>query len=153
MKRGVRIGLVLACVGFCLAGAWVRMSRLETDETGHAAQLYAVVCAHLEALREADLSGAYRQVSSVVQETCNILEFERRVRTEYPELAQAARVEFGPAHINGARALMTVYCMNVRGQVTPCLFTLVREPEGWKIEEVRLQDRWPQGRRLRGLQA
>jgi hypothetical protein len=116
-------------------------------------ELYQVVSSQLAAFRAEDYPSAYRQVSMSFQEKVDIEAFADLARTEYPALLQASRVEFGQVRFDGRHAVLSAYFVLPEGDIIPCVYRLVREDEGWKIETVRVQPRWPSSRRLGGFRA
>ena len=66
---------------------------------------------------------------------------------------EAKRLEFGSVKIQGNRALVYVFLIQPDGRVMPCIYSLIREGEAWKIEAAKLYPGWPNDRRLGGLQA
>jgi hypothetical protein len=68
-----------------------------------------VVLKQISAVRTADYSSAYQQVSSTVQERYDIEAFSDHLRSDYPELSRTTRVEFGPVQLSGRRATVEVY--------------------------------------------
>ena len=119
--------------------------------TARPAELYDTVWRQVEAFREADFPRAYQQVSTSFQERFNIETFADLVRTDYPAIVRAERLEFGAVHFTGQHALVQVYFFRSDGEVIPCIYKMVREEDGWKIDGARVQKRWPPGRRLGGI--
>jgi len=114
-------------------------------------ELYSVVSKQLSAFRANDYPDAYRQVSLGFQEKFNIESFADLARTDYPALLRALRVEFGAVHFEGRNAFIPAYFFLPEGDILPCVYTLVREDDAWKIDGVRVLPRWPANRRLGGV--
>jgi hypothetical protein len=153
MRQTGKIALILLSLALCGAGALVHRQQTTAVVEVRPAELYAVVYNHFKAVRAADMALAYRQASTVVQQSQNIIEFSDRARAEFPGVLDAERMEFGSVDLREDRARIQVFFTDHRGQVTPCVYSLVRELEGWKIDGVRVKNRWPAGRRLGGIRA
>lgn len=151
MTHRTKIALVLlvfaACGGAAIGHRWMEARRASVRP----AELYAIVWRQIQAVREADYTLAYRQASINVQEQFNVASYAELIRTEYPELLLAERVEFGAVRMEARQAIIPVYFILHDGGVLPCLYCLVFEENAWKIEAARLHRRWPAGRRLGGL--
>ncbi len=115
------------------------------------AELCEIVWKQIGAFREANYPRAYRHASTRFQERFNVDAFGELVRSDYPDLVRASRVEFGTVRIVGRYAVVQVFFFLPDGEVVPCIYSLINEDEGWKIDGARLQKRWPPGSRLRGL--
>lgn len=125
----------------------------EREPTVRPADLYAVVNSQLVDLRAANFSRAYEHASTDVQQRLNIEQFADLVRKDYVGMTHAAHVEFGFVEMRGRRAIVQVFLIDEIGQVTPCIYSLVNEGEGWKIEGAHLLRRWPAGARLGGMRS
>ena len=75
------------------------------------------------------------------------------VRREYPGITVAAKVEFGSVRCREHHAIIQVFFMDRDGGVQPCIYSLIFEDEGWKIDGARMLPRWPRGSRLQGIEA
>jgi hypothetical protein len=151
MNRTAKISLLAALFLFCGAAALFRSAIGRRHHATPPAQLYEVVWKQLTAFRESDFSGAYFQASSGFQERLNLDEFAELGRSEYPGLLRATRVEFGPVYFQDREANIPAYFFLPEGDLIPCLYRLIPENNGWKIDEVRVLKRWPANRRLGGL--
>jgi hypothetical protein len=89
-------------------------------------------------------------VSLGFQERFNVEAFAELVRTDYPAVLRADRVEFGSVRFIASQAIIQVYFILPDGEVIPCLYSLVHEEGSWKIDGARFEQRWPSGRRLGG---
>ena len=148
MTRATKLCLLGAVFALCGVGAFVQSIMERRWQSTPPGELYQVVSSQLAAFRAEDYPGAYRQVSMSFQEKVDIESFADLARTEYPALLHASRVEFGQVRFEGRHAVLAAYFVLPEGDVIPCVYHLVREEGGWKIETVRVQPRWPSSRRL-----
>ena len=153
MNRRHRIGLILIFLGVCGGAALVQRALDAGQLVARPAELYEVVSQEIDAVREADFSRAYQQVSTGFQEKFNVEAFADLVRADYPSLHQIERVEFGRIAREGRRALVQVYFFLPNGDIVPCVYRLVSEENAWKIDAAHVQKRWPSGRRLGGMRS
>ena len=148
-----RVGVILVVLGICgaalLAQRASEMRRLRVEPR----ELYEVVRIEIDAVRVADFPRAYQQVSTGFQEKFNVEAFADLVRTEYPDIRRAERIEFGRVVHEGRHAVVQVYFTMAGGDIIPCVYALVNEDNAWKIDAARVQKRWPAGRRLGGLRS
>jgi len=121
--------------------------------TVRSADLYEVVNLQLADFRGANFSGAYRHASSGIRQRFNIDEFAAMIRSDYAGIVRAQRVEFGFVETRGRHAIIQVFFIDATGQVTPCIYSLVSEGEGWKIDGAQVLRRWPAGARLSGIRS
>lgn len=153
MNRATKLCVIGVIFAICGVAALVQ-SRIEHGRRAVPPnELYEVVRQQITAMRMANYASAYRQVSSRYQERVNMDAFSEMVRTEYPGIARAERVEFGAVQFDGRHALVPVYFFTPDGDVIPCIYSLVDEEGRWKIDGSRLLKRWPAGRRLGGMRA
>ncbi len=153
MSAKHRVGLILIFLGICGA-ALVAERLLELRRNSvRPGELYEVVRLEIDAVREADFPRAYQQVSTGFQEKFNVEAFAELVRSDYPEIRSAERIEFGRVVHDGRRAVVQVFFTMPDGDVIPCVYSLVNEENAWKIDSARVQTRWPAGRRLGGLRS
>jgi hypothetical protein len=153
MNRTTKICLLGALFVTCAAATLFQRVLERRWQATPPAELYAVVWKQLNAFRADDYPGAYRQVSMSFQEKFNLESFAELARAEYPGLVRAARVEFGAVRFEGRHAFIPAYFFLAEGDIVPCVYTLIREEDGWKIENARVQKRWPSNRRLGGTRA
>ncbi len=151
MNTHHRIGLILIFLGVCGAALLVQRTVEAHRFAARPAELYEVVSQEIDAVREADFSRAYQQVSTGFQEKFNVEAFADLVRSDYPSLHQIERVEFGRVAREGRQALVQVYFFLPNGDIVPCVYRLVNEENVWKIDAAHVQKRWPSGRRLGGM--
>jgi hypothetical protein len=153
MNRTTKLCLLAALFAVCATAAFFQHALERRWQSTPPNELYDVVWKQLSAFRTEDYSGAYQQVSMGFQEKFNIEAFADLVRTEYPELVRARRVEFGGVRFEGRRAFIPAYFFMPEGEIVPCVYSLVREEDGWKIDTAKVLKRWPSNRRLGGVRA
>lgn len=151
MNRGQKIILVMCWFVICAAGAVIHHALQVERRSVQPAELYEAVWRQIHAFRAADFPLAYRQISLGFQERFTPDAFVDLVRTDYPDLLRAERIEFGNIQHAGQFAIIQVYFLMPDGDVVPCIYSLVNEDGGWKIDAARVQKRWPPGRRLGGM--
>ena len=150
MNRTAKLLLLTALFLTCVAATFFQRVLERRWHATPPSELYDVVWNQLSAFRADDYSGAYRQVSSGFQEKFNIEAFTDLVRTDYPGLVRSTRVEFGGVRFEGRNAYIPAYFFLPEGDIVPCVYTLIREDDGWKIDNARVLKRWPPNRRLGG---
>jgi len=151
MSRGLKLCLLAALFTLC-GGAALFQSVLDRRwQSASPGELYSVVSSQLSAFRADNYPAAYRQVSMSFQERFNLQSFADLARTDYPALLHASRVEFGQARFQGRRAFLPAYFFLPDGEITPCIYSLIREENAWKIDNVQVLPRWPANRRLGGI--
>ncbi|MHA3773110.1 DUF4864 domain-containing protein [Verrucomicrobiota bacterium sgz303538] len=151
MNRRVKLLILGFFFAVCISSAWVQSYQQRQKAIHRPNDLFDVVWAQVQAFRSDDYESAYRQISNSFQEKFDMAAFADLARSDYPLLARAERVEFGAVQWNGHAATVPTYFFMAEGEVLPCLFSLVYERGAWKIDEVRVQKRWPAGRRLGGM--
>jgi len=151
MNRSQKIALILSALGICAGGALFLRTLDWRRQMAKPSAIYEPVWRQIEAFRESDYSRAYRHASSGFQERFNIEAFTEMIRTNYPDVARARRVEFAAVQFTGRRALVQVFFILPEGDVVPCVYTLIEEDGAWKIDGARLEKRWGEGRRLGGM--
>ena len=153
MSTKNRLGLLLIFLGVCATATFLQRALDAHRYAARPAELYEVVRQEIDAVREADYSRAYRQVSTGFQEKFNIEAFADMVRSDYPAARHIERVEFGRVARDGRQALVQVYFFLPNGDIVPCVYRLVNEENAWKIDAAHVQKRWPAGRRLGGMRS
>jgi hypothetical protein len=146
----VKLGIVGATFSVCAAAVFIRPLPPRRAPEPKPQLLYGIVMQELEAVREADYSRAYRQVSLTTQERFNVDDFADHVRTDHPEIARFERVEFGAPRFQGRKALVPVYVFLPSGEIAAVSYTLIREEGTWRIDERRVERRWTSGHRVGG---
>ena len=153
MSRRTKLLILGLLLVTCVASALVQNYQEQQRQAMRPAPLFDVVWRQIMAMRSDDFASAYRHVSTGFQEKFNVEAFADLARTDYPAVRTAERVEFGAVRWDGRRALVPVYFFLPNGEVIPCIYNLLHEDEQWKIDGVRVQKRWPAGRRLGGMRA
>ncbi len=153
MSRRALLISISFLAAICLTAALVQAWQQRARNSLRPAELFNVVWSQIAAFRADDYASAYQQVSTGFQERFTITSFTDLARSEYPLLCQADRVEFGPVHWDGMHAIVPVYFFLADGEVAPCLYSLVQEDSLWKIDSLKVQKRWPAGRRLDGMRS
>jgi len=153
MTRTAKLTVIGLAFLLCGGSALVQSRLDRARQTVPPSELYEVVRKQINAFRSSDYASAYRQASSSFQERVNMEAFSDFARTEAPGAGRADRVEFGAVRFDGRHAFVPVYLFMADGDVVPCVYSLVREENGWKIDGTRLLKRWPAGRRLGGMRA
>ena len=113
--------------------------------------LYGVISAQFEACRSDDFGKAYGQASRGVQEHFTLVQYVSKIRTEYGRIPRPQKLQFGSTSLEYHRAMVEVYFLSDRGEVTPALFTMIQENGVWRIENFEIFETWPLGRRLAGF--
>jgi hypothetical protein len=153
MNRGAKLCLIGAVFALCGAAALFQGAFERRWQSTPPSELYHVVSQQLAAFRADDYPAAYRQVSMSFQEKFNLESFADLARTDYPTLLRATRVEFGQTRFHGRNAVVSAYFIMPEGDIVPCIYSLIREDDSWKIENVRVLPRWPADRRLGGMRS
>lgn len=151
MNRTVKLCLLTALFAMCVAATLFQRALERHWHATPPAELYDVVWKQLSAFRSDDYSSAYRQISMSFQEKFNLESFADLARTDYPGLLRATRVEFGAVQFEGRRAVIPAYFFLPEGDIVPCIYSLIREEDGWKIDSARVLKRWPANRHLGGM--
>ena len=150
MNRKAKLSVLGAVFAMCVAATLFQKVLERKWQATPPAELYDVVWKQLSAFRADDYPSAYRQVSMSFQEKFNIEAFTDLAHTEYPGLVRAQRVEFGAVRFEGRRAYIPAYFFLYEGDIVPCIYSLIREEDGWKIDSAKVLKRWPANRRLGG---
>lgn len=146
-----KISLILLFFAVCGTAALLCHYTHPRQEPPSHRVLYAIVFEQLKAMRADDYRSAYRQASREIRTRFPLSDFREMVKTEYPVLIGAVGVELGPVQMRGSRAFVEVYFIGPRRQVWPCIYTLIREGETWKIDGAQLLPRWPAGIPISGV--
>jgi hypothetical protein len=95
-------------------------------------EIVTVIEAQLAAFRKGDIAKAYGYAAEELRAQKPLPAFVAIVQTNYPEIWQSARAEFGIVRDDGAKANVTV---QVYAKETEAAydFTLVKERGGWRI--------------------
>jgi hypothetical protein len=137
---------VLSAVAAIVTHYWRERCETEFDPR----PLFTVISSQFQAWRTDDFGFAYDQASSGAQAHFSLIQYVTKIRTEYGRISSWKKLEFGRISLENQRAIVEVYFLSGRGQVTPARFTLVQEGEAWRIENFEIFETWPPGRRLAG---
>lgn len=148
--RRAKVGLILCTFALCGVAAISQRWREARRARAAPRELYEVVLAQMSAFRAADYPRAYRHVSNSLQGKLNVEAYADFARHDHPELRRAERIEFGPVLASGLRASVPTYFFFSNGEVIPCVYSLIRESDAWKVDAVRVHPRWPAQQPLRG---
>ncbi len=110
---------------------------------------------HLAVCRAADFSRAYHEAASTLQGRLTLVEFERKLRSNYLPMAAAQHIEYGSVRHprdQADHALVDVYFISPSGEANGWTFALLYEDGDWKIDHGEPIPGWPTGERLSGLQ-
>ena len=113
--------------------------------------LFGVISDQFQACRSDDFGKAYDQASRAAQEHFTLVQYVSKIRTEYGRISRVERLQFGPTSLEHHRAVVQVFFLSARDQVTPALFTMIQEGGSWRIENFEILDSWPLDRRLAGF--
>jgi hypothetical protein len=153
VKIQIRILLLGMFFGICgiaaLTNVLIRSQAQEVDYS----EFYRLIDAQIEAMRSEDYGSAYQYASTGFHRKFGIDEFRILVRSGYSLLVDSERLEYGTIKVEGNRALVYVFVLSRNSRVIPCIYSLVRERDSWKIEGARLFSGWPKNRHLGGLEA
>lgn len=153
MNLTTRITILALLVAVCAGATVVQHQRDQRRLTSPPNELYDVVWTQIRAIQAGDAQAAYQHASTSFQEKFKAESFAEYVRTEYPGLARAGRVEFGAIRYDGEHALVPVFFFLPDGDIVRCVYRLVNERDTWKIDGARVMQRLPAGRRLGGMRA
>ena len=151
-QRG-KISSLLFFFCLCATAALVHHHAETRPERMRPVELYEVVYRQLEACRANNYPDAYNQVSSMFQQHWSLCQFSGMMQTDFSRVLKAERVEFGPWERRGRRAMVEVFFISADGAVFPCMYSLISEGSGWKIDAARPLKGWPMGQRMRGLRS
>ncbi len=147
MNQKGKIALMLFFFAICATAAFITYDAGLKPVPAKPLDLYSVVYNQFTALQTSNFARAYRNASTGMQEKFNVEQFEGMVRLDYSPLLAANRLEFGVAECEGHHAVVQAYLVSMDGAITPCIYSLVNEGEGWKIDGARLLRRIPKGER------
>ena len=150
MSQRGKITLLLFFFSVCATATLVHHYREMRPEWLRPADLYDVVLRQLEDCRTNNYSSAYSHVSYAFQQHCPFGAFSGMMQADYSRILATERVELGPWERHGRRAIVQVFFVGRDGSVFPCVYTLVSEGDGWKIDGTRWVRGWPRGQRMRG---
>ena len=149
MTSRSKVALLSFFFAVCMTGAVLTAYvQMEADANVKPAELYAVVERQLGELRGGDFSHAYEYASSGIQRQYTLRQFTDMVQMNFASLTNATRAEYGPVETNGRHATMQIYLVGENGEIMPCVYLLVREGDGWRIDGARLMEPWPASMRM-----
>jgi len=148
-----KITLLIFFLSVCATALVIHLSRMAPPKSRTPADLFDVVQRQVTAFRTRNIPSAYREVSSSFQQQWSLEDFSGMVRHDTRRVLNAERIEFGPWYRHGRRATVQVFFVQPDGSVLPCIYTLVSEGPGWKIEGARWIKGWPTGQRMRGIRS
>ena len=151
MNQRGKVILLLFFFSVCLSAALFHHHREMREGALKPAELYSVLHQQFRACRARDFSSAYTQVSARFQAHLTLPQFSVMIQSDYARMLKAERMEFGAWQCWGQRAVVQVYFIGGDGAVFPCVYTLVNEQEGWKIDSARWVKGWPAGQRMAGV--
>ena len=153
MSPSGKVTLVLCCLGLCAAAAWWHVASRQRTARLKPAELFDVVQQQFAACRSDDYPSAYRQASATIQQRFPLERFSDMIRNDNARLIKTGRVEFGAWQRRGNRAVVEALFIGRDGSVTPCLYSLVYEGDGWKIDGARWVRAWKPGQQMRGVRS
>ncbi|HEX4085193.1 MAG TPA: DUF4864 domain-containing protein [Chthoniobacteraceae bacterium] len=112
--------------------------------------LYAVVQHQLGELRGGNFSSAYQDASYEIQRRFSVDQFAAMVQEQYPGMLHVSRAQYGPVETRGSHATIEVYLIGLDGEVMPCVYMMVHEGDGWRIDGARLLQPWPADMHVEG---
>jgi hypothetical protein len=146
-KITVLTSFLLLCLLGAVITAWFQ-NRAEEDVKP--ADLYAVVERQLGEFRGGDFSHAYEYASRAVQERYSVLQFTEMVENDYPGMTHVTRAEYGLVRAKEGHATLQAYLVGEDGAITPCLYIMVREGDGWRIDGAKVMPMLPPDVRVEG---
>lgn len=153
MSKTAKILMVSAFLLVCGGSLVFRGLVGSSSENVQPSELCEIILRQFEAMRAQDFWRAYQHVSFGMQQRYDLLKFSEKARADFGAILRCKNLEIGYCRANSRHARLQVYFIDARGLVTPCIYSLVRENEEWKVDGVRFQPRWQEGRRLTGTRA
>jgi len=153
MSQRGKVTVLLLFFSICVASALVHSYRETLPDRLRPRDLYEVVMRQLKACRADNYASAYGDVSSSFQQHWSLCQFSGMMRTGYARILDAERVEFGSCEQRGRHAMVEVFFVSRDGGVFPCIYSLISEPDGWKIDGARWVKGWPPDRRIGGIRS
>lgn len=147
MSARTKISLLTFFFALCMTAAVITAYRDAQAEV-KPAELYAVVERQLQELRGGDYEQAYANASRNMQQQYSPGEYAAIFEHGCCGALRPVRAEYGEVEARGGRAMMQVYMIGEDGQVMPCVYSLVREADGWRIDGARLMAPWPADMRM-----
>ena len=145
--------VVLLFLSLCAAVPVVNYLRDLRRENVSPSDLYQVVYTQLNAFRDGDFKLAYSRASLGMQQKFTPGQFEEMIRRDYAGITGAGRIEFGIVKRREQHALIQVFFIDSDGSVLPCIYSLIYEADGWKIDGARMLPRQPSGMQSEEIRA
>lgn len=153
MSQRSKVVVLLMFFSVCAAAALVQSYKDSRPDRLRPRDLYEVVMQQLRACRADNYASAYSNVSSTFQQHWTLCQFSGMMRIGYARILDAERVEFGTFQQTGRHAVVEVFFVSRDGNVFPCIYSLISERDGWKIDGARWVKGWPPGRRIGGIRS
>jgi hypothetical protein len=153
MRIQTKLILLGISFGVCVFAALTTPLFRSTGPRVDHSEFYRLIDSQIEAMRSEDYGSAYQFSSAGFHRRFNLNEFRSLVRSGYSLLVDSERLEYGMVKVEGNRALVYVFVLARNGRVIPCIYSLVREKDSWKVEGAKLFPGWPENRQLGGLEA
>ena len=148
-KIGILIFTISACVSAVFFDRYLDLRATHVKPT----ELYATIYGQLAAVERDDFRTAYQQAASSVRESFSFAQFKQMVCDDFADTARAQRIEFGAVQTRGRCAIVQVFFIDADDRVTPCIYSLVNEGDGWKVSGSRMLKRWEPGQRMSGIRS
>ncbi len=153
MHARAKITLILFLFCLCASSSLLYWHFRHQEQHADPTELFEAVESQLKAFRERNFPTAYDLASSDFRSQWSLEQFTSMARGDFPRIFGAERVEFGPWHRQGRRAMIQVFFVNHDGGVSPCIYSLISEGTGWKVDRARWVRGWPEGQRMRGIRS
>jgi hypothetical protein len=153
MTMGARGKITLLTFFFAICGTAAVLTaarQMNEDANVKPADLYSVVQRQLGEFHGGNFSGAYEYASSAVQHEFSVDQFANMVQSQYSNMMHVSRAEYGNVLTKGRHATIEVYLIDEFGEVTPCVYMMVREGDGWRIDGARMMQPWPPEMHMEG---
>lgn len=132
MKQAIRWLVVLAGPVLCAFG---QIDPPRASVPAVRQQVVATIDAQLAAFRRHDLARAYGYAAAALQLEHPLPLFGAIVQTNYPELWNNRRAEYGIVRDDGATATVLVHVF-ADGADASYDYTLVKQGDAWRVEDV-----------------
>lgn len=153
MNQRKKVTLLLFFFSVCAAAALFHYYTENRVEQLKPAEFFDIVHQQLQACRANHYSSAYSQASASFRQHLSPDQFSLMIQTDYSRMLKAERIEFGQCQQHGHRATVQVFFISRDGSVFPCIYTLISEAEGWKIDGARWVKGWRPGQGMTGIRA
>jgi hypothetical protein len=153
MNQQGKLIVLVFFVSVCATASILYWHQKSQTVEARPSELYHVVHEQLKAFQKNNLESAYSQASAKFQQRWSLDDFSAMIHTSFAKIMEARSVEFGGHQQRGKHAMVEVYFIDDEGMASPCIFTLVHESEGWKVDGARWIKGWPNGQRMRGIRS